>query len=73
MGLSAQAVEQARRSDGLQLLGDDCLSDRAEVLGLLGRADEARPVLEEALAAYERKGIVPLIKRTRGLLAAIPA
>ncbi len=47
--------------------------DRAEVLGLLGRADEARPVLEEALAAYERKGIVPLIKRTRGLLAAIPA
>jgi len=72
MWLSARAVEQARRSDGLHLLGD-CLSDRAEVLRLLGRADEARPFLEEALAAYERKGIVPLIERTRALLEAIPA
>lgn len=72
MWLSAQAVEQARRSDGLQLLGD-CLSDRAEVLRLLGRAEEARPLLEQALAAYAHKGIVPLVKQTRALLAAIPA
>jgi DNA-binding SARP family transcriptional activator/predicted ATPase len=69
--LSAQAVEQARRSDGLKWLGD-CLSDRAEVMLLLGRADEGRPLLEEAVAAYERKGIVPLIKRTRSLLSDVP-
>jgi hypothetical protein len=30
-------------------------------------------VLEEALAVYERKGIVPSIERTRTLLAEIPA
>jgi class 3 adenylate cyclase/tetratricopeptide (TPR) repeat protein len=70
--LSAEAVEQARRGDNLHLFGD-CLSDRAEVLRLLERGDEARPFLEEALAAYTRKGIVPSIERTRTLLAEIPA
>ncbi len=66
--LSLEAVEQARRTDNLHLLGD-CLSDRAEVLRLLGRPDEMRPVLEEALAVYERKGIIPSSERTRALLA----
>src|SRR5919204_3327207 len=61
--LAAEAVEQARRGDNLHLLGD-CLSDRAEVLRLLDRADEARPFLEEALRAYARKGILPAIERT---------
>ncbi|MEX2048050.1 MAG: AAA family ATPase [Gemmatimonadota bacterium] len=70
--LSAEAVEWAGRTDSLQMIGD-CLSDRAEVLRLLGRAEEARAVLEEALAVYERKGIVPSIERTRALLAEIPA
>ncbi len=70
--LSAEAVEWARRSDGLPPLGD-CLVDRAEVLRLLGRGGEARPVLKEALGVYERKGIVPSIERTRALLAEIPA
>ncbi|MBV9311350.1 MAG: AAA family ATPase [Solirubrobacterales bacterium] len=70
--LSAEAVEQARRCDNLHLLGD-CLSDRAEVLRLLKRADEARPFLQEALVAYRRKGIVPLIERTRVSLAENPA
>ena len=66
--LSAEAVEWARRSDGLPPLGD-CLSDRAEVLRLLGHSDEAKQVLKEALAVYERKGIVPSIERTQALLA----
>ncbi len=70
--LSLEAVEQARRTDNLYLLGDS-LSDRAEVLLLLGRLDEMRPVLEEALAVYERKGIIPSIERTRALFAEIPA
>jgi class 3 adenylate cyclase/tetratricopeptide (TPR) repeat protein len=70
--LAGEAVEHARRSDSLPPLGD-CLSARAEVLMLLGRDDEARPVLEEALAVYERKGVVPSIERTRRLLAEIPA
>jgi tetratricopeptide (TPR) repeat protein len=69
--LTAEAVEWIRRSDHLQAIGD-CLSDRADVLRLLCRPDEARPILEEALAVYERKGIVPSIKRTRTLLAEIP-
>jgi class 3 adenylate cyclase/tetratricopeptide (TPR) repeat protein len=70
--LSAEAVDWARRTDGLPFLGDT-LAARVEVLRLLGRTDEARPVLEEALAVYERKGIVPSIERTRALLAELPA
>jgi tetratricopeptide (TPR) repeat protein len=66
--LSAEAIELARRTDGLPFLGD-YLVDRAEVLRLLGRGAEARPVLEEALAVFERKGIVPAMERTRSLLA----
>jgi hypothetical protein len=66
--LSAEAVDWARRSDGLPFLGD-ALAARAEVLQLLGRGDDARPVLEEALAVYERKGVVPSIERTRAALA----
>ena len=70
--LSAEAVDWARRSDGLPALGD-ALFARAEVLRLLGRDDEARPVLEEALDVYERKGIVPSIERTRALLGELTA
>ena len=66
--LSAEAVEWIHRSDQMHGTGD-CLSDRAEILLLLGRADEARAALEEALAVYERKGIVPSIDRTRALLS----
>jgi class 3 adenylate cyclase/tetratricopeptide (TPR) repeat protein len=66
--LSAEAVEWARTADMASLLGD-CLSDRGEVLLMLGRPEEGRPLLEEALGVYERKGIVPSIERTRALLA----
>ena len=69
--LSAEAVDWARRSDDLPLIGD-CLFDRAEVLRLLEHPEDARLVLEEALVIYERKGIVPSVERTRALLAEIP-
>jgi tetratricopeptide (TPR) repeat protein len=66
--LSTEAIEEARRTDNLMVLGD-CLSARAEVLRLLGHVDEARPVYEQALAVYQRKGIVPYIERTKQALA----
>jgi hypothetical protein len=47
------------------------MGGRAEGFRLLGRPEEARPILEEALAVYERKGIVPSIERTRARLAEI--
>jgi tetratricopeptide (TPR) repeat protein len=71
--LSVEAVDWARRShDALFLIGH-CLSNHAEVLRMLERTQEARPVLEEALTVYERKGIVPSIEGTRALLAEISA
>jgi class 3 adenylate cyclase/tetratricopeptide (TPR) repeat protein len=66
--LSAEALGWVRQSDGLAFLGNT-LAAHADVLRLLGRDEEARPVLEEALAVYERKGILPAIERTRALLA----
>jgi tetratricopeptide (TPR) repeat protein len=66
--LSSEAIDWIRRSDGLHAIGT-CLSDRAEIHRLLGRPDEARPFLEEALGVYEHKGIVPSIESTRALLA----
>ena len=66
--LSAAAIDLAGQTDGLPFLGGYLVS-RAEVLLLLGRDEAARPVLKEALAVYERKGIVPSIERTRSMLA----
>jgi len=70
MRLSDEGLEWMRHSGNVQLKGDG-LSDRGEVLCLLGRSEEARPVLEEALAVYDQKGIVPAIERTRSMLAEI--
>jgi hypothetical protein len=39
-----------------------------EVLRLAGRPDEARDVLEEALARYEQKGNEVMASRARALL-----
>ena len=66
--LSTEAVEFARGGEHLDLLGD-ILADRAEVLRLLGRPDEARPWLEEALALWEQKGVVPSIEQAKRTLA----
>jgi tetratricopeptide (TPR) repeat protein len=46
----------------------DALIDLTEVLRMSGRPEEAARAAAEALALYERKGIVPSAARTRALL-----
>jgi class 3 adenylate cyclase/tetratricopeptide (TPR) repeat protein len=69
--LSSDAVESARRSDDLSLVGDTVFA-RAEVLEMLGHED-TRSAYEEALAVYERKGILPSIERTKQALKELDA
>ena len=45
------------------------LMDLAEVLRLAGRAQEAVPVVEEAVELFDRKGIVPAGEAAQALLA----
>ena len=68
--LIREAIGLIEETDLLELHGDISM-DEAEVLQVIGRGDEARTVLEEALATYERKGIVPEIERVRRLLSEI--
>jgi predicted ATPase len=49
----------------------DAYCDLAEVLHAAGRQDEALVAWHEALERYERKGIIPLARRTRERLAAM--
>jgi class 3 adenylate cyclase/tetratricopeptide (TPR) repeat protein len=70
--LAATSVEQARLARHPHLLGDS-LTAHAEVFLLLGRREDARQMLEEALKVYERKGIVPSIERTRRALEGLQA
>jgi hypothetical protein len=49
----------------------EAYGDLAEVLAAAGRRDEATAAWMEALDRYERKGVVPLIRRVRERLAAI--
>jgi ATP/maltotriose-dependent transcriptional regulator MalT len=54
--LSLSAVEYAAETDFLMLQAD-ALSDRAEVLAALGRAEEASREAARAAEVYERKGM----------------
>ena len=65
-----EAVEHIQRSDSLWGEGD-ALCDLATVLEAAGRRGDAAVALADALALYERKGIVPLARRTRERLAAL--
>lgn len=49
----------------------NALFDLAEVLEAAGRRDEAAAALREALDRYERKPIIPLVRRTCERLAAL--
>jgi tetratricopeptide (TPR) repeat protein len=62
--LAHEAIEWADRSKTLEDIGD-AYRDLAEVERLGGRLDAAAVALEQALAAYERKGLVPMAERTR--------
>ena len=47
--------------------------DLAEVLELGGDSDGRAAALEQALADYEQKGVIPAIERTQARLAALRA
>jgi class 3 adenylate cyclase/tetratricopeptide (TPR) repeat protein len=49
----------------------DAYCDLAEVFEAAGRRDEAIAAWHEALARYERKGVIPLARRTRERLASL--
>ncbi len=69
------AVALAEKTDFLMLHGD-ALSDRAEVLTVLGRPEQAARDLEHAIALYERKGIrvsAEAARRSYRSLSSVPA
>jgi tetratricopeptide (TPR) repeat protein len=66
--LAREAVALAEPTDALDIRAD-ALVDLAEVLRLVGRKDEPKGVLEDALRLYERKGNVVSAARARDVLA----
>ena len=70
--LAREAVDLSRRTDS-PLSQANALTDLAEVLETAGRHDEASATLNDALALYERKQIIPLARHTRERLAAFQA
>jgi uncharacterized membrane protein len=49
--------------------GGDVFMDLAEVLRLAGKTDEAVTAVRRARELYEEKGTVPMIARTKALIA----
>jgi class 3 adenylate cyclase/tetratricopeptide (TPR) repeat protein len=70
--LAREALDVGRETDMLLHIGDAWF-DFADVLELAGDAGGTATALEQALAIYEQKGIVPAIERTRARLAALRA
>jgi tetratricopeptide (TPR) repeat protein len=68
--LAREAVAYVRATDSPNVQAG-ALSDLGEVLAAAGRHEEAAAAFREALALYERKGIVPLARRTRERLATL--
>ena len=68
--LATDAVQRADGTDFLMMRGD-ALTDRAEVLAILGRGAPAGADLEAASVLYERKGIAPAANLARRALATI--
>lgn len=69
--LAREAVGLAQQSDEL-LTQADIYFDLAQILETAGRPNEAADAYGEALDRYERKKIIPLARRTRERLAALP-
>jgi tetratricopeptide (TPR) repeat protein len=70
--LAREAVALSEPIDSLDFAGEAAFA-LAEVLRLAGRTDEAAEAAREALAAWERKGIVRYVQKARALLAGLPA
>jgi tetratricopeptide (TPR) repeat protein len=68
--VAREAIVWARRSDSPVIEGD-AIVDLAAVLEADGRREEAIAAWKEALGHYERKEIVPSIRRVRERLAAL--
>jgi class 3 adenylate cyclase/tetratricopeptide (TPR) repeat protein len=72
MQLAREAIDWAKTTNELEALGD-ASRDLAEVVRVAGSTAQAEKALERALAAYQQKGLVPMVDRTRGELAALQA
>ena len=70
--LAREAVAVLEPTDALNMQGD-ALYDLGEVLATAGHQEAAASAFQEALARYERKQIIPLVRRTRERLAALQA
>ena len=70
--LAREAVAFAQKTDALRAHGD-AFYDLAEVLAAQDDREAAVAALDDALECYERKGIIPLARRTRERLAATNA
>jgi class 3 adenylate cyclase/tetratricopeptide (TPR) repeat protein len=68
--LAREALRHILETDSPKLQGD-VYCDLAEVLEAAGRRDEAIDAWREALDCYERKGVVPLVRRVRERLGAM--
>jgi tetratricopeptide (TPR) repeat protein len=67
--LAREALTYSLETDSPQIQAD-AYYDLAEVLAAAGRSDDAAAAWHEALHRYERKGIIPLARRTRKRLSA---
>jgi tetratricopeptide (TPR) repeat protein len=70
--LAREAIDFAQTTDAPGFQGD-AFFDLAEVLAAAQEPDAAIAALDAALDRYERKGIIPLARRTRERLAALQA
>jgi DNA-binding SARP family transcriptional activator len=64
IAMAEKAVAAAAATDLLWIHGR-ALEDMAEVLLLSDRPEDARPLVQEAIGLYERKGATVLVKRAR--------
>ena len=70
LALVREAVAIAEKTD-MPLYRGRALEDLADVLELIGRPDEARPLVARAIKLYEEKGITALAERARRRSAAV--
>jgi len=68
--LAREALAYSHKTDSPRFQGD-AYYDLAEVLAAAGRREDAAAAWQEALDRYERKGIIPLARRTRERLSAL--